>query len=522
MIEREYLCEDGTVLPVRFADEDQAAQTWRPDQSHGRDPRTPLGDALDRAGTEGGRRAYEELGLSLPPMWGPGPETQGFFYWSDAPMPPEHLTSMMEGCAVLVQRFGSALGIWRDHCMLRSKEAWAELEAADDGASLRRLAEVQSYGFHMTMIPAMVCGNDISLLAATVQPLYGDESTLIAHELAQGFDNPTMQADQRLWEVGRVALEDPAVVGALAGDDVAASMAARRAGGGSSAFFAAVDAYLDDYGLRAESWDIACPTWREQRAGFWAQVAQMASPTAPEPAAATSAAAARRRALVDEITARLGDDEAALGRFRRRAARIESYVLVREERALWQVALMGALRSAALRHGERLVRERRLDDAEHVLFLTIDEIEAGEADVREVAGDRRAMHEQWCSIVPPMVIGGEVPAAPAPAADGPLRGVPASRGVVTATARVIVDLEDAHRLGDGEVLVCVMTSPPWTPLFGIASAVVADTGDLGSHPAIAAREYGIPCVLGVSGATRTIPDGATVTVDGAAGTVTLA
>ena len=58
-------------------------------------------------------------------------------------------------------------------------------------------------------------------------------------------------------------------------------------------------------------------------------------------------------------------------------------------------------------------------------------------------------------------------------------------------------------------------------LFGIVSAVVVDSGDVASHPGIAAREYGIPCVLATNVATATIPDGATIEVDGDAGTVRL-
>ena len=523
MIEREYLCEDGTVLPVRFRDEAQATSTWRLDRAHGRDPNTPLGDALGRRGIEGGRRAYEEVGLDFPSMWDASPEARGFPYFAQGPMPDEELARFTAGCGALVQRHGSALGIWHEACLPRSKDSCAQLEAASDTASLDALAELQTYGFHMTMIPAYVCGNDLGLLSAAVEPLYGAEAPLIAHELAQGFDNPTLQADQRLWELGRVALDDPAVVEAMAARDVAAAMVELRTEGESSAFFAALDAFLEEYGLRAEGWDIACPTWREQRAGFWAQLAQLTSPDAPEPAAATEAAAERRRTLADDIAARLADDDAALGRFQRRLARIEPYVWVREERALWQVALVGALRSAVLRQGERLVREGRLDDAEGVLFLTPDEIASPDGDWRDEVARRRREHEAWCRVVPPKVIGGDATTSPPepPPAAGVLRGVGGSRGVATGAARVIVDLEDAERLEPGDVLVCVMTSPPWTPLFGLASAVVVDTGDLGSHPAIAAREYGVPCVLGVTDATRTIPDGATVTVDGAAGTVTI-
>ena len=535
MITVEYPCADGTPLVVRFTDEAQAATEWRLDRAHGRDPRTPLGDDLERAGLPAARQAYEDVGLLLPPSFDATPDAAGFPYFSAQPMTEEYLTRMMEGCGALVAEHGSALGIWHQRCLPQTKAAWDDIEAAGDRASLVELAGRQAYGFHMTMIPAYVCGNDLNLLAAAVQPLFGDEAGLVAHELAQGFPSPTLDADQRLWSLGRVAAADPDVVGALASPDVPAAMAALRSAGGAPAFFAAVDGFLAAYGLRAEGWDIACPRWSEQKAGFWAEMALLAAADAPaEPSSVLSAAADRRQALVDEITGRLADDEAALGRFQRRLARIEPYVFVREERALWQVALIGALRGAALRHGARLVAAGRLDDPEDVLFLRVEEVESsdGDGDLRPVAAARRGEHERWCRVEPPLVIGGgdRPEAAPTSSASAPtststegvLRGVPASRGVVTGTARVIVDLEDADRLEPGDVLVCVMTSPPWTPLFGVASAVVADTGELGSHPAIAAREYGIPCVLGVAAASRTIADGATVTVDGAAGTVTVA
>jgi pyruvate,water dikinase len=64
-----------------------------------------------------------------------------------------------------------------------------------------------------------------------------------------------------------------------------------------------------------------------------------------------------------------------------------------------------------------------------------------------------------------------------------------------------------------------MSSPPWTPLFAIASGVVTDSGGILSHPAIVAREYGIPCVVGTRVGTEAIPDGAMITVDGDNGTV---
>jgi phosphoenolpyruvate synthase/pyruvate phosphate dikinase len=73
----------------------------------------------------------------------------------------------------------------------------------------------------------------------------------------------------------------------------------------------------------------------------------------------------------------------------------------------------------------------------------------------------------------------------------------------------------------GEVLVTGTTTPAWTPLFAMASAVVTDIGGPLSHGSIVAREYGIPAVMGTGGATKRIKNGQMITVDGSAGTVLL-
>jgi pyruvate,water dikinase len=72
----------------------------------------------------------------------------------------------------------------------------------------------------------------------------------------------------------------------------------------------------------------------------------------------------------------------------------------------------------------------------------------------------------------------------------------------------------------GDVLVAVATTPAWTPLFAMASAVVTDIGGPLSHSSIMAREYAIPAVMATGVATRRIHNGQMLTVDGTAGTVT--
>lgn len=102
-----------------------------------------------------------------------------------------------------------------------------------------------------------------------------------------------------------------------------------------------------------------------------------------------------------------------------------------------------------------------------------------------------------------------------------LTGIPGSHGRVIAAARIVRGPADFGSVRPGEVVVCPYTGPAWTPLFSVAAGVVTETGGALSHAAIIAREYGIPAVLGVPGATARIENGARLALDGTAGTITV-
>jgi pyruvate,water dikinase len=102
-----------------------------------------------------------------------------------------------------------------------------------------------------------------------------------------------------------------------------------------------------------------------------------------------------------------------------------------------------------------------------------------------------------------------------------IRGFPAARGTVEGIARVITTVADLHKIEPGDILVCGGTTTEWTPVFGIITACVCDTGGSLTHAAIVSREYGIPCVVGTAIATQTVKTGDRVRVDGRAGIVTV-
>ncbi|HZZ45883.1 MAG TPA: PEP/pyruvate-binding domain-containing protein [Pseudonocardia sp.] len=114
----------------------------------------------------------------------------------------------------------------------------------------------------------------------------------------------------------------------------------------------------------------------------------------------------------------------------------------------------------------------------------------------------------------------DTPAAEVEAVDGVYPGLGTSRGQVTGRARVIATQADIGRVQKGDILITHATDPGWTPVFMVLSGLVLETGGMLCHGSCISREYGIPAVQ-LAGAMTHIPDGATITIDGDLGTVTL-
>jgi pyruvate,water dikinase len=94
-----------------------------------------------------------------------------------------------------------------------------------------------------------------------------------------------------------------------------------------------------------------------------------------------------------------------------------------------------------------------------------------------------------------------------------LQGTPACGGQVSSRAAVLAGVHEAHRLQRGDVLVTRQTDPGWAPVFCLVSGLVIERGGMLSHGAIIAREFGLPCIVGVANATDAIPHGARITVN---------
>jgi rifampicin phosphotransferase len=198
------------------------------------------------------------------------------------------------------------------------------------------------------------------------------------------------------------------------------------------------------------------------------------------------------------------------------------------------------MRGMLLELGRRLVEAGALEIPADVFWLRWDELEdragsldAGETQLASLADpveQRKMLWRGQRRVTPPQllpkrtwfkVFEGLMPAASEDQTGDTIKGIAASGGQVTAAARVLGGPGDFGQMRPGEVLVAAITTPAWTSLFAMASAVVTDVGGPLSHSSIVAREYGIPAVLGTGVATRRIRSEQNISVDGDAGTVTL-
>lgn len=227
---------------------------------------------------------------------------------------------------------------------------------------------------------------------------------------------------------------------------------------------------------------------------------------------------------------------------------------LRDERGIYSdVWAAGILRRAMLEAGRRLAERGRVAEPVHA-------VEAGAAElvalVRGTGGPsaedlaERARFRAWARTIDAPQELGPPPPPPPPMDELPpavrrvneaivtvmahlfgnveasaassrqaVRGIGASPGIVEGRARVLAGPDEIALLERGDVLVTTSTSEAFNQVLPLLAGIVTDSGGLLSHAAIVAREFGIPCVVGCRVATRELPDGAVVRIDGDGGEV---
>jgi pyruvate,water dikinase len=341
-----------------------------------------------------------------------------------------------------------------------------------------------------------------------------------------------------LWELSRLVRASPALCSAF---DTSVTDVLERLQAYDSPevpeFVEGFASFVHEFGSRGPNeWETRSPTWETQPELALASIERMRlAPDTMAPQVHHAERAAEREAVGGALLEQLGADAEVQAQLAAGLQAATVWLPARERSKTNAIRLIHESRMPLRALGQRMVKRGVFDEVEDFGFLRRDEIDAFLADPPAFTGElRRRRHDYYelSGLEPPFVFVGEPPplgqwasrGAAAGAMLGPgevLAGVAGCPGVVEGRARVVLDSHDPTPLDPGDVLVAPITDPSWTPLFVPASAVVVDVGAPLSHAVIVSRELGIPCVVSATDATRRIPDGALVRVDGTVGLVTV-
>jgi pyruvate,water dikinase len=379
--------------------------------------------------------------------------------------------------------------------------------------------------------------NVLTSLIAQVAQAAGAGDLAVKVSAAVG-DVDSASPSRELWELSRRVSASPLLTTAF-DQGVEGLLGRLRANidPAAKAFLAEWEAFIDRWGFSGPSvWEFRSPTFASHP-DIPLRMLERArhAPDAASPNRRAASLEAEREGTVAEITRRLAGNAEVQGRFVAAAGSVGDYVAARERGKMHCTMLIDAARAAVRELGQRLVRRGLLPCWEQVLLVTDGEADtfvANPVAFGALIAQRAAELDMLKNKEPPFVFEGEPPPLSAfkdrggekaeiAVAGTQLTGIGVSPGRYSGRARIVTSLDVDSELQAGEVIVAETTDASWGPLFLAAGAVVVETGAAISHAAIVARELGIPAAVSVSGATRRIREGSTITVDGNTGMVTV-
>lgn len=374
-----------------------------------------------------------------------------------------------------------------------------------------------------------------ALLERLLASWCGDDSGELYQNVIGGLDDTkTATINTEIVNLAQVALDDGEVA-----DFVRAGGAYHdaRESTADAEFWRHYDEFLVRHGHRSDSRDIGRPRWREQPHLILELVrAQLRATgmTAPQ----SNSSHDRRIAAEEAALAELGRGPTRWVRASiliRLMALVQDYTRYRENQRYHLDYLLTHLRALVLEQAGRLVRRGVLGDRDDVFLLRGTEFFsaiAGRGAGVDLSGEletRRNELARNAGRLPATYLFDDVEAevhdqSSASSVDlpeGSIGGTAFCRGQASGRARVVHTLSELGTVEAGDILVAPNIDPGWTSVFPLLAGLVVETGGRLSHGAILSREYGIPAVGGITGATTVIADRADVAVDGHRGTVTL-
>ncbi len=426
-----------------------------------------------------------------------------------------------------------------DRRMVRSlREHRPDLTTLTDSALLARarsMVPLLQQTFENAMRVSSLASLGPGALGAVCETL-GDPTLSI--RLLAGIEVDSGAPSHAMWALGRVAAASADVSAAFdAGPDQVLDVLRASDSPDARSFLEQFDTFLFEHGARAQNeYDIYSTSWEvKPRIALAAIDLMRRSDESQAPTNRIAASVAERDRIVADVRAKIADDPETAGMFEAALQSAQVFLGGRERAKTNVVTVINEIRVAIREFGRRLVERGVIEQVEQVFMVTNDELDRLHLHpdtMKQLIAERWAQFQALFEYEPVFIVNGRVPALSEMTRRGGknvaaatvglvLTGAAGSGGAATGRARVILDAADPAGLEPGDILIAPQTDPSWVPLFVPAAGVVVNVGAMGSHAMIVSRELGVPCVASVADATDIIPDGATVTIDGNAGTVTI-
>jgi len=425
-----------------------------------------------------------------------------------------------------------------DRDMVRTQRAQRpDLASLSDGALLARarsMVPLLTQTFENAMRVSSLSGLGPGALGAVCEGI-GDPT--LAIKLLAGIEVDSAAPSHAMWELGRVAAASDAVSTAFeAGPDHVLDALRASDSPDAADFLERFDTFLFEHGSRAQNeYDLYATSWEvKPRIALAAIDLMRRSDESQAPTVRHDASVVERDRIVAEIREKVAGDAEAAGTFEAALGSAQLFLAGRERAKTNLVTIINEMRVALREFGTRLVDRGVIDRIEKIFMATDDELDRLRHSPETIVPTLDARWDQFQTLFdrkPVFVVNGRVPdlsemtprdhSSETGIVGMVLTGSAGSSGSATGRARVILDAADPEGLEPGDILIAPQTDPSWVPLFVPAAGVVVNVGAMGSHAMIVSRELGVPCVVSVADATDIIPDGATVTIDAEAGTVTI-
>lgn len=393
-------------------------------------------------------------------------------------------------------------------------------------ASLDALLKIFERYWVVHMINVRCADFSQKIMRMLLGPIHAtkDEAFETFCRLSAGFaENITFDSDSELHRISRQILAKPALAKALDSGSHAIFERALAADPQGAEIRARFDAFIARFGNKLVHQEFHDPQWRDNPETVWRHIAAAMHGEDGDPKERVLEKAREREAAYAETLARYKGPLGAVLRpaFRFIYRKMCDYIPARENDQFHFGKLVHVMRRTLIHMGRRLVDAGAIADADDIFFLELERIPLsveGAPDLKPYVARQRALFARLEAMDIPYEINGE--ARPDEGAAEGWTGYGVSKGVVTAIAAIAHEPSELNGVANGQVLVTHSTNPAWTPAFGRIAALVTESGGMLSHGAIMAREYGIPAVLGLRGATSLIATGDAIAVDGGTGRVT--